>query len=122
MNINLSYYDSFNFFYLDTVLDFFVQNDFALFLDLGQRKRVIKYLQKLTLKLHYSDCTFYLSLHYLDRVLTTLNKETQHQIEMKLDYVVLAVFLIVAKIHEHDIFKPDPNDLEGYNGERLPSH
>ena len=34
--------DSFNFFYLDTVLDFFVQNDIALFLDLGQRKRVIK--------------------------------------------------------------------------------
>ena len=33
--------DSFNFFYLDSVLDFFVQNDIALFLDLGQRKRVI---------------------------------------------------------------------------------
>lgn len=33
--------DSFNFFYLDSVLDFFVQNDIALFLDLGQRKRVV---------------------------------------------------------------------------------
>ncbi len=33
--------DSFNFFYLDSVLDFFVQNDIALFLDLGERKRVI---------------------------------------------------------------------------------
>ena len=34
--------DNFNFFYLDSVLDFFVQNNIALFLDLGQRKRVIK--------------------------------------------------------------------------------
>lgn len=34
--------DNFNFFYLDTVFDFFVQNDIALFLDMGQRKRVIK--------------------------------------------------------------------------------
>lgn len=34
--------DNFNFFYLDSVLDFFVQHDIALFLDLGQRKRVIK--------------------------------------------------------------------------------
>lgn len=32
---------SFNFSYLDSALDFFVQNDIALFLDLGQRKRVI---------------------------------------------------------------------------------
>jgi len=38
--------DNFNFFYLDSVLDFFVQNDIALFLDLGQRKRVIKATSK----------------------------------------------------------------------------
>ena len=43
--------DNFNFFYLDTVLDFFVQNDIALFLDLGQRKRVIKATSKNELKL-----------------------------------------------------------------------
>ncbi len=43
--------DSFNFFYLDTVLDFFVQNDIALFLDLGQRKRVIKATSKNELQL-----------------------------------------------------------------------
>lgn len=33
--------DAFNFFYLDTVLDFFVQNNIALFLDFGKRNRVI---------------------------------------------------------------------------------
>ena len=38
--------NNFNFFYLDSVLDFFVQNDIALFLDLGQRKRVIKATSK----------------------------------------------------------------------------
>ena len=43
--------DNFNFFYLDTVLDFFVQNDIALFLDLGQRKRVIKATSKNELQL-----------------------------------------------------------------------
>ena len=47
--------DSFNFFYLDTVLDFFVQNDFALFLDLGQRKRVIKATSKNELQLE-TEC------------------------------------------------------------------
>ena len=43
--------DNFNFYYLDTVLDFFVQNDIALFLDLGQRKRVIKTTSRNELKL-----------------------------------------------------------------------
>ncbi len=33
--------DSFNFSYLDSVLDFFVQNDIMLFLDMGYRRRVI---------------------------------------------------------------------------------
>ena len=33
--------DSYNFFYLDNVLDFFVHNGISLYLDLGQRKRVI---------------------------------------------------------------------------------
>ena len=47
--------DSFNFFYLDTVLDFFVQNDIALFLDLGQRKRVIKATSKNELRLE-TEC------------------------------------------------------------------
>lgn len=38
--------DTFNFFYLDSVLDFFAQNDIALFLDLGKRKRVIMAMSK----------------------------------------------------------------------------
>ena len=83
------------------------------------RKKVIIYLQKLTLKLRYSDDTFYLSLFYLDQILSAIEYENDRSIDNKLEYYLLGVFLIVAKAHEHNIFEPNLNQFETLNGEAL---
>ena len=83
------------------------------------RKKVIIYLQKLTLKMRYSDDTFYLSLFYLDQILSSIEYENDRSIDSKLEYYLLGVFLIVAKTHEHNIFEPNLNQFENLNGEAL---
>ena len=83
---------------------------------------MIKYLQQLTLQMKYSDSTFYLSLFYLDQVLSSVNHEAQQHFEEHLDYYILAVFLLVSKTHEHNIFEPDLNEFYGFKGQRLDTY
>ena len=74
---------------------------------LKKRKGIISDLQTLSIKLKYSDSTFYRTLYYLDKILgniTELNTK-------KTTYFTLAFFLISGKFNEIDIFEPDLNDF-----------
>ncbi len=74
---------------------------------LKKRKSIISDLQKLSIKMKYSDSTFYRTLYYLDKILgniTELNTK-------KTTYFTLAFFLISGKFNEIDIFEPDLNDF-----------
>ena len=71
-----------------------------------RRKKILFYLQSLTLKLKYSDATFYTALLYIDNALKYLQgAKPLHSID--LDYITLAYFLIMGKANESNIFEPD---------------
>ena len=74
---------------------------------LKKRKRIISDLQKLSIKMKYSDSTFYRTLYYLDNI---LGKMSEISIK-KTTYFTLAYFLISGKFNEIDIFEPDLNDF-----------
>lgn len=74
---------------------------------LKNRKKVLSFLQKLTMKLKYSDATFYTSLLYLDQLLSKVD-ETKN---VDIDYLVLSIFLIVAKVNEKSISEPNLNQF-----------
>ena len=74
---------------------------------LKKRKSIISDLQKLSIKMKYSDSTFYRTLYYLDNI---LGKMSEISIK-KTTYFTLAYFLISGKFNEIDIFEPDLNDF-----------
>ena len=74
---------------------------------LKKRKSIISDLQKLSIKLKYSDSTFYRTLYYLDNILSTVTDISTK----KLTYLIIAFFLISGKFNEIDIFEPNLNDF-----------
>ena len=74
---------------------------------LKKRKSIISDLQKLSIKLKYSDSTFYRTLYYLDNILSTVSDISTK----KLTYLIIAFFLISGKFNEIDIFEPNLNDF-----------
>ena len=74
---------------------------------LKKRKSLISDLQKLSIKLKYSDSTFYRTLYYLDNILSTVTDISTK----KLTYLIIAFFLISGKFNEIDIFEPNLNDF-----------
>ena len=75
------------------------------------RKIVMTYLQKLSMKMKYSDSTFYRALYYLDNTMKTIVDINSKQIL----YFTIAFFIISGKYNENDIFEPDFNDLTQLN-------
>ena len=71
------------------------------------RKIVMTYLQKLSMKMKYSDSTFYRALYYLDNTMRTIVDINSKQIL----YFTIAFFIISGKYNENDIFEPDLNDF-----------
>jgi len=71
------------------------------------RKIVMTYLQKLSMKMKYSDSTFYRALYYLDNTMKTIVDINSKQIL----YFTIAFFIISGKYNENDIFEPDLNDF-----------
>ena len=74
---------------------------------LKNRKKVLSFLQQLTMKLKYSDATFYTSLLYIDQLLSKVD-ETKN---VDVDYLVLSIFLLVAKMNEKGIREPNLNQF-----------
>ncbi len=73
---------------------------------LKKRKSIISDLQKLSIKLKYSDSTFYRTLYYLDNILSCFIDSPK-----KITYLIIAFFLISGKFNEIDIFEPNLNDF-----------
>ena len=70
------------------------------------RKKILMYLQRLTISMHYSDSTFYTTLFFLDKVLR--NKESEDDIIIKnIDSFVIAFYLIIAKMNETNLQELD---------------
>lgn len=82
-----------------------------------RRKKVLYYLQSLTLKLKYSDTTFYTALLYIDNALKYLQgTKPLHSIDV--DYITLAYFLIMGKANESNIFEPDLSQFISSNNKQ----
>lgn len=75
------------------------------------RKKILVYLQKLTLQMKYSDATFYTTLLFLDKYLKKEDGEKE-KLKKNLDYFVLAFFLLFAKLNENNIFEPNLTQFE----------
>ena len=65
------------------------------------------YLQKLSMKMKYSDSTFYRALYYLDNTMKTIVDINSKQIL----YFTIAFFIIRGKYNENEFFDPDLNDF-----------
>ena len=74
---------------------------------LKKRKNIISDLQILSIKMKYSDSTFYRALYYLDNILGKIQELSLK----KSIYFTLVYFLISGKFNEIDIFEPDLNDF-----------
>ena len=74
---------------------------------LKKRKQVMTNLQKLSIKMKYSDSTFYKALNYLDNTMRKIVDINSKQIL----YLTVAFFIISGKFNENDIFEPDLNEL-----------
>ena len=74
---------------------------------LKKRKSVMANLQKLSIKMKYSDSTFYKALNYLDNTMRKIVDINSKQIL----YLTVGFFIISGKYNENDIFEPDLNDL-----------
>ena len=92
-----------------------------------KRKKIIAYLQKLSLQLKYSDLTFYKVLYILDKFLRAEDEMTISS-DTSLSYIVLGFFLVCGKFYETDIFEPEltqfysMNDKKKLNAETIMEH
>ena len=78
------------------------------------RKKIMMYLQRLTIQMRYSDGTFYTTLYFLDKLLR--KKENQEDLVLKkVDYFVIALFLIIAKMNENNIIEPELDQFPSIN-------
>lgn len=80
----------------------------------ANRKKVLSYLQSLTLHFQYTDATFYTTLLFLDRILRKENGEDSYMTK-KLDYFIVGFFILIAKLNENNIFEPDLNEFTSFN-------
>lgn len=81
------------------------------------RKKILVYLQKLTLQMKYSDATFYTTLLFLDKYLKKEDGQNE-KLKKNLDYFVLAFFLLFAKLYENNIFEPNLTQFEFSDGKK----
>ena len=64
--------------------------------------------------MRYSDGTFYTTLYFLDKLLR--KKENQEDLVLKkVDYFVIALFLIIAKMNENNIIEPELDQFPSIN-------
>ena len=82
---------------------------------LKKRKCVMANLQKLSIKMKYSDSTFYKALNYLDNTMRKIVDINSKQIL----YLTVGFFIISGKYNENDIFEPDLNDLIQFNEKHI---
>ena len=80
----------------------------------ANRKKVLSYLQSLTLHFQYTDATFYTTLLFLDRILRKENGEDSYMTK-KLDYFIVGFFILIAKLNENNFFEPDLNEFTSFN-------
>ena len=78
------------------------------------RKKIMMYLQRLTIQMRYSDGTFYTTLYFLDKLLRKKDNE-----EKKVDYFVIALFLIIAKMNENNIIEPELDQFPSINQKKF---
>ena len=83
-----------------------------------KRKKVLIFLQKLSIKMKFSDMSFYHSLYNLDNILNKLT-ENEELSTKQLYYITIGYFNLCSKFDENDIFEPDFSEFTSIDDKHL---
>ena len=83
-----------------------------------KRKKVLIFLQKLSIKMKFSDMSFYHSLYNLDKILNKITKNEELSTK-QLYYITIGYFNLCSKFDENDIFEPEFSEFTSIDDKYL---